>query len=106
MNQIYKVIWSKTKNSYVVASEMAKGCTKSTSQHRITKSIVAGIIACIIGSGIALPVLAADKDTVTSAKANTTTVTNLGILKTTDPYTDYIERFQATLAMSKGQKTK
>ena len=41
-----------------------------------------------------------------SAKANTTTVTNLGILKTTDPYTDYIERFQATLAMSKGQNIK
>ena len=78
MNQIYKVIWSKTKNCYVVASELAKSCTKSSSQHRITKSVVAGIVACIIGSGIALPVLAADKDTVTSAKANTTKIYLLG----------------------------
>ena len=74
MNQIYKVIWSKTKNCYVVASEMAKSCTKSASRHGITKSVAAGIIACIIGFGIALPVLAADKDTVTSAKANTTKI--------------------------------
>ncbi len=41
-----------------------------------------------------------------SARANTTTVTNLGILKTTDPYTDYIERFQGIIAMSKGQNIK
>ena len=41
-----------------------------------------------------------------SAKANTTTVTNLGVLGTTDPYTDYIERFQAVLSMSKGQNIK
>ena len=41
-----------------------------------------------------------------SAKANTTTVTNLGILKTSDPYSDYIDRFQAILSMSKGQNMK
>ena len=41
-----------------------------------------------------------------SAKANTTTVTNLGIIKTSEPYTQYIDRFQATLSMSKGQSVK
>ena len=41
-----------------------------------------------------------------SAKANTTTVTNLGIIKTSEPYTQYIDRFQATLSMSKGQNVK
>ena len=41
-----------------------------------------------------------------SAKANTTTVTNLGIIKTSDPYSEYIERFHAILAMSKGQNMK
>jgi NRPS condensation-like uncharacterized protein len=41
-----------------------------------------------------------------SAKANTTTITNLGILKTSDPYSVYIERFQAILSMSKGQNMK
>ena len=41
-----------------------------------------------------------------SARANTTTLTNLGILKTSDPYSDYIESFHAILAMSKGQNIK
>ena len=41
-----------------------------------------------------------------SAKANTTTVTNLGIIKTAEPYTKYIDRFEATLSMSKGQNLK
>lgn len=41
-----------------------------------------------------------------SAKANTTTVTNLGIIKTSEPYSQYIERFQAILSMSKGQNMK
>ena len=41
-----------------------------------------------------------------SAKANTTTVTNLGVLGTKEPYSDYIERFQAVLSMSKGQNIK
>ena len=41
-----------------------------------------------------------------SAKANTTTVTNLGIIKTSEPYSQYIERFQAILSMSKGQNIK
>ena len=31
MNSIYKVIWSKAKNCYVVASEIAKSHTKSAS---------------------------------------------------------------------------
>ncbi|WP_240936504.1 ESPR domain-containing protein [Megasphaera elsdenii] len=31
MNRIFKVIWSKTRNCYVVASELAKGRTKATS---------------------------------------------------------------------------
>ncbi|WP_444180618.1 ESPR domain-containing protein, partial [Dialister hominis] len=31
MNKIFKVIWSRTKNCYVTASELAKGHTKSAS---------------------------------------------------------------------------
>lgn len=41
-----------------------------------------------------------------SAKANTTTVTNLGIIKTSEPYSEYIDRFHAILSMSKGQNMK
>lgn len=32
MNKIYKVIWSKAKHTYVVASEIAKGHTKGRPQ--------------------------------------------------------------------------
>ena len=41
-----------------------------------------------------------------SAKANTTTVTNLGVIKTADSYSDYINGFEAVLSMSKGQNIK
>jgi len=36
MNKQYKVIWSKVKNSYVVASEFAKSNGKSTSSKSAT----------------------------------------------------------------------
>lgn len=32
MNKIYKIVWSRTKHCYVVASEFAKGHTKSSSE--------------------------------------------------------------------------
>ncbi|MBO4863239.1 MAG: hypothetical protein J5517_02625 [Eubacterium sp.] len=41
-----------------------------------------------------------------SAKANTTTLTNLGIIGASEPYTDHIDRFEAVLSMSKGQNIK
>ncbi|WP_027422425.1 hypothetical protein [Lachnobacterium bovis] len=41
-----------------------------------------------------------------SALANTTTVTNIGNLKAEKPYDEYIERFYAFIAMSKGQNIK
>ena len=41
-----------------------------------------------------------------SAKANTSTVTNLGMIKTSEPYSAYIDRFQAILSMSHGQNIK
>ena len=41
-----------------------------------------------------------------SARANTTTVTNLGIINVAEEYKDYIERFHVVLSMSKGQNIK
>ena len=41
-----------------------------------------------------------------SALANTTTITNIGVLKVAEPYEPYIETFQAFIAMSKGQSLK
>lgn len=42
----------------------------------------------------------------TSARANTTTITNLGVVSVVEDYKDYIERFHTVLSMSKGQNIK
>lgn len=41
-----------------------------------------------------------------SARANTSTVTNLGIVNIAEEYRDFIERFHVVLSMSKGQNIK
>lgn len=42
MNKIYKVIWSKAKHTYVVASEIAKGHTKGETTGRGLKKTGSG----------------------------------------------------------------
>ena len=60
MNRIYKVIWSKVKHQYVVVSELAHSCTKSTSS-RIGRSAAAVLAALVLTTGVgALSVQAAD----------------------------------------------
>ena len=51
MNKIYKVIWSKVKNQYVVTSEFAHSCTKSTTS-RVGKSAVAALAAFVLTAGV------------------------------------------------------
>ena len=51
MNKIYKVIWSKVKNCYVVASELAKSHTKGCSGKRVGRLLTAGVVA----AGLLLP---------------------------------------------------
>ena len=51
MNRIYKLIWSKAKNCYVVASELAKSRTKSPKSSAISPAIIAGVLACVLGFG-------------------------------------------------------
>lgn len=42
----------------------------------------------------------------TSARANTSTITNLGLIKVSGQYKDYIDKFHVVLSMSKGQNIK
>lgn len=42
----------------------------------------------------------------TSSKANTSTITNLGVLSVDDVYKPYIDKFHVVLSMSKGQYIK
>ena len=44
MNNIYKVIWSKAKNCYVVVSEIAKSHTKSASGQSVRRSALASLL--------------------------------------------------------------
>ena len=72
MNKIYKVIWSKAKNCYVVASELAKSHTKSPKSGVIGRSVVAGVLACVLSCGAVMPVFA----TSTSGNGTTLVVNN------------------------------
>ena len=51
MNRIYKLIWSKVKNCYVVTSELAKSHTKGCSGKRIGRLLAVGAVA----AGLMLP---------------------------------------------------
>ena len=47
MNRIYKIVWSKAKNTYVVASELAKSHTKSASGKAVKTAM-----AAVVGMGL------------------------------------------------------
>ncbi|WP_444707360.1 ESPR-type extended signal peptide-containing protein [Megasphaera elsdenii] len=61
MNRIYKVIWSKVKNCYVVVSEIAKRNSKSTvnSGFSVTRNILAGAVVLGLTAGVCAPAWAA-----------------------------------------------
>ena len=50
MNKIYKVVWNKARNCYVVASEFAKN--HQTGSSRIKAASVAAVMALTIGTGV------------------------------------------------------
>ncbi|MBR4907424.1 MAG: hypothetical protein IKZ43_00165, partial [Acidaminococcaceae bacterium] len=60
MNKIYKVVWSKVKNCYVVASELAKSHTKGSGARGLRRAAVTvGVTAALVG-GISGSAWAAD----------------------------------------------
>lgn len=62
MNKIYKVIWSKAKHTYVVASEIAKGHTKGETTGRGLKKLAA---AMLVAAALLSPSFAWAEGTVT-----------------------------------------
>ena len=59
MNHIYKVIWSRVKNSYVVVSEIA-GTARKSGRVRVSKNTLAAVLAAFLLTGISVsPVSAA-----------------------------------------------
>ena len=59
MNKIYKVIWNKVKNSYIVVSELAKSRTKSSKSGVINCTLMIGVLACVLGYWDVMPAEAA-----------------------------------------------
>lgn len=70
MNKIFKVIWSKTRNCYVVASELAKGRTKAASTGDKAKRLTLAAITALM----LLPVGGYSYATINSATINDTSV--------------------------------
>lgn len=51
MNRVYKVVWSRTKQAYVVASEFAKSCSGKSAVGRKKSAIAAALaVAAIAGT--------------------------------------------------------
>lgn len=49
MNKIYKLVWSKVRNTWVVASEIAKGHGKNASATGERKLLKTAVITAIMG---------------------------------------------------------
>ena len=78
LNHIYKVIWSKTKNAWVVVSEIAKRDGKSSVKSVVTslagKSVAAVMVAMVMCGGVA------SANTVYGPGATTGTSTNVTVV--------------------------
>ena len=58
MNKIYKVVWSKAKQCYVVASELAKNHTRGAKSEVSRKILVTGVLTCLFSFSVYNPVFA------------------------------------------------
>ena len=56
MNKIYKIIWSKVKNCYVVVSELAKNHVKSSRLKIINRNFIVSVLSFLISCGAVMPV--------------------------------------------------
>ena len=65
MNKIYKLVWSKTKNMYVAVAEYAKSHTKAPKSGIISRTVITGVLATVLGFGMIHPVYALDYPVVT-----------------------------------------
>ncbi|WP_158698421.1 ESPR-type extended signal peptide-containing protein [Megasphaera elsdenii] len=84
MNRIFKVIWSKTKNCYVVASELAKGRTKAASTGDKAKRLALAAITALMLLPVGGYSYAADTTTVKPAGTGSTTVVEVYTKEGTD----------------------
>ena len=65
MNRVYKIVWSKAKNAYVVTSELAKNHTKNASGKMVKTALTAAV-----GMGVLMGGYAADAAPATNPAGN------------------------------------
>ena len=58
MNKVFKLVWSKTKQCYVVASEFAKSHSKVAASRVIGRTVLVGVLVCVVSCGAVMPVFA------------------------------------------------
>ena len=79
MNKIYRVIWSKVRNCYVVVSEIAKAHSKGSSAVRrvpcMGAVLTTMLLASVLSFGISAPVWADGTATITGASGSNTLAT-------------------------------
>ncbi|MDU1056543.1 MAG: ESPR-type extended signal peptide-containing protein, partial [Negativicoccus succinicivorans] len=60
MNKIYKVVWSKALEAYVVTSELAKSHAKNSSRKGLRRGITAALLAAMAVAPVSFGVYAAE----------------------------------------------
>lgn len=60
MNRVYKIVWSKAKNAYVVTSELAKNHTKNASGKAVKAALTAAVGMGVLMGGYAADAAAKD----------------------------------------------
>jgi len=73
MNKIYKVVWSKVRNAYVVVSELAKRNSKTKSQHtaRVSHSLLSlAVLTSLAVGGTLLNPMSVDANNAWGTRAN------------------------------------
>lgn len=90
MNKIYKVIWSKAKHTYVVASEIAKGHTKGETTGKGLKKLAA---AMLVAAALLSPSFAWAEDTVKVDKSASDTAVEVYTKEGTDKQIDAANKY-------------
>lgn len=93
MNRIFKVIWSKTRNCYVVASELAKGRTKAASTGDKAKRLALAAITALMLLPVGGYSYAADTTTVEPVGTGSTTAVEVYTKEGTDKQIDAANKY-------------
>ena len=104
MNRIFKVIWSKTRNCYVVASELAKGRTKATSTGDKAKRLALAAITALMLLPVGGYSYAADTTTVEPAGTGSTTTVEVYTKEGTNSQIEAAKKYTYRKAAELDQK--